>query len=902
MPPTMMADCPTDDEFLSGINRFFKDSVEAEQRIVYFTGHGKVSNGEYGLLFGKEFLAFNTITSLLKAKGPAKTLFILDACHSGAADFGGVKIDEIIPLSAGASGILASSRDIEFSHEDEELGSLFTHYLCECITTGNGGKPTTGGLITVPDAAEYIRVQIERSGKATQNPRYTIKNAEGPLWLAINISGGAKAGAGAGPGPESRLDKPCTGASMDDLDQDLLLTYARDNLSSAMNDIDTIVRELDLSHASHQGVPTETAILCFGRKPSRFFPDAASMFSAGDRTGSQIFRSQVDGPLLRQLQELVQLVGRQLQTHSSFSDSVVRADETEIPISVLREAIANALAHRNFSQDGRVHVHIDAEHVEISNPGVEPAGHSWEEMLDRPPGLSLTPNRRLANLLQAVGGYDGIGRGFSVLNRYRKDVGEDAVSIVQKGGTVVCRLKRPPSNVLTVTETAVDNQRIQSIVASRTTALAASRDVFRQTAGESFVEPTLISDTGGFASVASVLEIVKRPGSFVTLVGSPGAGKTHLLKHLAIRLAGDDSLIPIFASLRNAHSDLPLEVVIAGSLGVDLSLMQQIFLRRHAVLLLDGLDECVPSARAAIVSAIAALRETYPNASIMVSSRSAEASLLRPMGDENFTLGALSLASVRELITRESSERKARQLWTIAQTSDPGLFTNPLLLKLLMSAFEQFAEIPSDPTILMSQVVDLLWQQHDSAKDGFHRSRRTSLPLDEIRRLLEGVAFVMLLRGQSSVAAPEMFNTIGQVMEFDRLQTRGSNFAIPEQVVDDLLEAGLLTRDGPQIVFAHRSFQEHLAARGARRFAMSGDRFAAFMLRLLDSGLSVMTVTGMARDWDYLASQHEALTEALHAAATESSSDRRADLGRIIDEIEDSVRRREGAQAGLFDL
>jgi hypothetical protein len=181
--PPMLLDCASDSAVISNINDFFKSSVVADQRIVYFTGHGRVSDGRYSLIFGgADALPFSAVTALLDGKGPGKVLFILDTCHSGAAELGGIKNDGSLPILAAGSCVLASSRDIQLNHEDEKLGSLFTHYLCECISTGNGGEPTAGGFITVPDAATYIHKKLPASN--AQTPRYSIKNAEGLVWIA----------------------------------------------------------------------------------------------------------------------------------------------------------------------------------------------------------------------------------------------------------------------------------------------------------------------------------------------------------------------------------------------------------------------------------------------------------------------------------------------------------------------------------------------------------------------------------------------------------------------------------------------------------------------------------------------------------------------------------------------
>jgi hypothetical protein len=87
LPP--LVECAGRSQYLSAFSEFLTRSENADQRIIYFTGHGKIAAGHYGFVLGKDFLPFGAVTGLLQG-GRARSLFILDTCHSGAADLGGI--------------------------------------------------------------------------------------------------------------------------------------------------------------------------------------------------------------------------------------------------------------------------------------------------------------------------------------------------------------------------------------------------------------------------------------------------------------------------------------------------------------------------------------------------------------------------------------------------------------------------------------------------------------------------------------------------------------------------------------------------------------------------------------------------------------------------------------------
>jgi hypothetical protein len=287
-----LIDCENEETFLFNITRFFKTTLEADQRIVYFTGHGRVSEGEYGFVFndGSDFVPFGALVALLRGRGVGKTLFILDTCYSGAADLGGLKSQDLLYVHTSGSCVLASSKDIELSHEDPAHGSIFTHYLCECITSGYDGQRTPDGLITVPEACTFIKKRLVKLGDRSvgvQTPRYSIRHAEGPLWIAKNSTGAIVANPS--DVPTSKSDKErysCPGSSIDDLDEETIRAYAQPEFDPAKYSLLELAKYLDLFFSDNDDRPNEAAILCFGKRPHKFFPNAISMFSAGDRTSS----------------------------------------------------------------------------------------------------------------------------------------------------------------------------------------------------------------------------------------------------------------------------------------------------------------------------------------------------------------------------------------------------------------------------------------------------------------------------------------------------------------------------------------------------------------------------------------------------------------------------------------
>jgi ATP-dependent DNA helicase RecG len=97
-------------------------------------------------------------------------------------------------------------------------------------------------------------------------------------------------------------------------------------------------------------------------------------------------------------------------------ESIQRQDILEIPEIALREAVINAVTHRNYFEDGaNVMIEIFDDRVEISNPGGLPKGLEPKDFGKK----SVRRNPLIANLFQRARFIEKLGTG---INRMKQEV------------------------------------------------------------------------------------------------------------------------------------------------------------------------------------------------------------------------------------------------------------------------------------------------------------------------------------------------------------------------------------------------------------------------------------------------------------------------------------------------
>jgi ATP-dependent DNA helicase RecG len=162
-------------------------------------------------------------------------------------------------------------------------------------------------------------------------------------------------------------------ATPGDLDRSLLRDYLREWLNrSRIRSIAEEARRANLLTPSDE-VPLATMLL-FGKDPQRWCPrfGISILQFSGERASGEDFRTciEVRGPLLTLIDQVLDY----FYEHLSADAGALGGDRTRRILGALREALVNAVGHRDYSLVGAtIQVRLYDDLVEIESPGA-PAG------------------------------------------------------------------------------------------------------------------------------------------------------------------------------------------------------------------------------------------------------------------------------------------------------------------------------------------------------------------------------------------------------------------------------------------------------------------------------------------------------------------------------------------------
>jgi ATP-dependent DNA helicase RecG len=209
---------------------------------------------------------------------------------------------------------------------------------------------------------------------------------------------------------------PALGLGMDDLDSDEIqetVDIGRKRSPELFPNPEDEVAVLSHLGVSQYGRLTNACAVLFARHPQRILPQTrirATVFER-DKGGNYLDNQIYEGNVFKVLENLQSFLKRHTPISSEFdSGSLKRIDRSIYPFPALREALLNAIAHRDYSRyDGGVSVGVYPDRIEIWNSGSLPEGMKIGDLKRSHPSRPQNPDIAYVLYLRML--IERVGRG-----------------------------------------------------------------------------------------------------------------------------------------------------------------------------------------------------------------------------------------------------------------------------------------------------------------------------------------------------------------------------------------------------------------------------------------------------------------------------------------------------------
>jgi ATP-dependent DNA helicase RecG len=300
--------------------------------------------------------------------------------------------------------------------------------------------------------------------------------------------------------PVSWESQPAVGVLLEDLDKAEILRTAKDiisrkRLEAHLNCEDPfeILTRLNLIEA---GQVTRAAVVLFAKEvPGGYLQCVIRMarFGGIEKSGF-LDNKHFFGNAFQLLTEAEAFINRHTAVMSHFTlGMMTRIDEPEYPFEAIREALINALVHRDYgSLGGSVTLTIYDDRLEIASTGILPEGMLLEDL--KKPHMSHPRNPRLCNVFLRRGLVEQMGIGTQEIVRACAAEKMREPEFFEQAGAFVVRLWSKhyiETPVTTQLDLSPRHKKIVEIIAAHKK--LSSSDIFKHL-NEGISDRTLRSD------------------------------------------------------------------------------------------------------------------------------------------------------------------------------------------------------------------------------------------------------------------------------------------------------------------------------------------------------------------------------------------------------------------------
>jgi ATP-dependent DNA helicase RecG len=173
--------------------------------------------------------------------------------------------------------------------------------------------------------------------------------------------------------------EPVGGATRSDLDDDIIEEYLEKRSERGRRPVSGKVDDhlISIGALAPDGTPTVSGLLLFGKQPQEFLSQSGIVFvrfmgtepRGKDGLAGYGRRAELGGALARLLEAAWNIVWEEMRV-GAVVVGLQREEQPEYPGFAVREALVNAIAHRDYRLSGRrVEIRMFEDRLEVISPG-----------------------------------------------------------------------------------------------------------------------------------------------------------------------------------------------------------------------------------------------------------------------------------------------------------------------------------------------------------------------------------------------------------------------------------------------------------------------------------------------------------------------------------------------------
>ena len=175
---------------------------------------------------------------------------------------------------------------------------------------------------------------------------------------------------------------------------------------------------------------TRAGILLFHHKPEKYIPGSFLKIAYFKNDSEIIYQDEVHGSLLEQVNKIIDLIYTKYLKGIIAYENITRIEKYSYPKEAIREALLNAIVHKDYAKLTPIQIRVYDNKLMISNDCIFPNDWTVEDLMK--PHRSRPLNPLIANAFFRAGFIESWGRGIQKINSSCMELGNDLPEYIIK--------------------------------------------------------------------------------------------------------------------------------------------------------------------------------------------------------------------------------------------------------------------------------------------------------------------------------------------------------------------------------------------------------------------------------------------------------------------------------------
>ena len=224
------------------------------------------------------------------------------------------------------------------------------------------------------------------------------------------------------------------------------------------NDERIILQKLNLDSVNLK----RASVILFGKNPQQFFGSAVVKIAYFISASDIDMQNEVRGNLFEQAETTIDILRTKYLKSKIEYEVLERKDILDYPLPAIREALLNALVHRNYSTTSAIQIRVFDDKLEFINEGSLPPEIPLASL--KGSHISKPRNILIAEVFQKAGFIETWGRGTNKIIQSCKDAGLPEPDFKAENGVFILTIYKDKWNEDNLKQTGLHPRQIKAIL------------------------------------------------------------------------------------------------------------------------------------------------------------------------------------------------------------------------------------------------------------------------------------------------------------------------------------------------------------------------------------------------------------------------------------------------------